>query len=61
MVIFIVKEYVSAQIGGEFVIGGLFNTVTDEVQSWLVYSKWERYAPSLEIAIADSQTSPPIL
>ena len=37
--IFVTKKYISAQIGGEFVIGGLFNTAPEDVQNQ-IYDKW---------------------
>ena len=58
---FIAKEYISANVGGEFAVGGLFNTATDYVQK-AIYDKWNKYFPSLQTAILDLQSLlPPIL
>ena len=57
---FVVKEYISAQIGGEFAIGGLFNNASDSLRNQ-IFDKWEKFSTSLATAISSLQTLPCIL
>ena len=58
--IFLAKEYISTQIGGEFAIGGLFNTASEDTQN-RIYRQWTHFSPSLEIVISGLQSPTPIL
>ena len=58
--IFVIQEYIEEQVGGEFAIGGLFNSARDDVQNY-IYGKWEKYSPSLQRAISELQSTPPLL
>ena len=59
---FLIKEYIMANIGGEFGIGGLFHVARQEVQG-IIYEKWqEEISPALESVIESLQGyQPPIL
>ena len=58
--VLVVKECISAQIGREFRIGGLFNIELKKWRKW-IYRKWELFAPLLQLAIADLEKMPPVL
>lgn len=60
--IFMVKEYILANIGGEFGIGGLFNDELKYIRD-RIYRKWSDISPGLESALGllQEQVKPPIL
>ena len=45
--ILLVKEYISAQSGGEFEIGILFNTAPNIMQNQIYEKEWDQFSPSL--------------
>ena len=51
------KEYIFANIGGEYGIGGLFNVANSKVQD-KIYERWERFSPALKAAIESLQGYP---
>ena len=57
----IVREGITAQIGGEFGIGGLFNVVQNDDVQREIYEKWQNFAPSLEIVMKTLHPPPPLL
>ena len=50
----LLKECILANVGGEFGIGGLFNTASDEVQD-KIYKEWEQISPVLESTMISLQ------
>lgn len=61
--ILMVKEGISAQVGGEFGIGGLFNCADSRYPTLQrkIFNRWEDYAPTLEIIMESLQQTPPLI
>ena len=50
----LVREGIIFKVGGEYGLGGIFNSVDRKVQTQ-IYDKWEKFAPSLKLVMESFQ------